>query len=74
MGGAASSGGREIVQRATDEPDFHAELVRKPREVLERELDRPLTDEELQQAADELKKHGIHVQLPDAEDGADKGD
>jgi hypothetical protein len=62
--GAASN----IIGRAADDPDFHAELTSKPREVLERELDRPLSDEELQMAADELKKHGIHVQLSGAVD------
>jgi hypothetical protein len=62
--GSIVGGLSNMAGRATDDPEFHAELVSKPREVLEREMDRPLSDEELQMAADELKKHGIHVQLP----------
>ena len=65
--GGAMGGLSGMAGRAADDPDFHAELVSKPREVLERELGRPLTDEELQQAADELKKHGIHIQSPGTE-------
>ena len=44
MGGVTQ--GVAGIGRAADEPDFHAELVSKPRGVLERELDRPLSDEE----------------------------
>jgi hypothetical protein len=54
--GSAVSG---VMKRATHDAAFRRELQAKPKEVLERELGRKLSKEELNTALVELRKHGI---------------
>ncbi|HYP01395.1 MAG TPA: hypothetical protein VER76_14490 [Pyrinomonadaceae bacterium] len=48
-----------IMGRARQDATFRQELQDNPRQVLERELGRKLSAEELAAALAELKKHGI---------------
>lgn len=58
MAGAASSASR-LLARAKKDEKFRLALQANPKQVLERELGRELSKEELEAAIAELKKHGV---------------
>lgn len=58
MGGALSAI-QGMRARAAQDANFRRELEENPKQVLERELGRKLSKEELTAALAELKKHGI---------------
>ena len=58
MGGITNPLGG-VLARARQDANFRQELQDNPQQVLERELGRKLSAEELAAALAELKKHGI---------------
>ncbi len=55
-----------MLQRAKQDANFRQDLEGNPRRVLERELGRKLTEEELEAALAELKRNGINARAGDS--------
>lgn len=57
--GAIGNAVTGMLARARQDANLRRELQDNPKQVLEREIGRPLSAEELTAALAELKKHGI---------------
>lgn len=57
--GAIGNAVTGMLARARQDANLRRELQDNPKQVLEREIGRPLSTEELSAALAELKKHGI---------------
>ena len=64
--GAIGNAVTGMFQRAKQDANFRRELEGNPRVVLEREVGRKLTEEELEAALAELKRNGINVKASDS--------
>ena len=64
--GLIGNAGTGMLQRAKQDENFRRDLERNPKVVLEREIGRKLTEEELEAALAELKRNGINVKAADS--------
>jgi hypothetical protein len=64
--GAIGNAVTGMLQRAKQDANFRRDLEGNPRRVLEREIGRKLTEEELQAALAELKRNGINAKAGDS--------
>jgi hypothetical protein len=64
--GAIGNAVTGMLQRARQDANFRRDLEGNPKAVLEREVGRKLTDEELDAALEELRRNGINVKAADS--------